>query len=55
MLDQTTFHGLFRAYVEIEGIEMGSQLHCLILKLGFDLNRFVRIALFDFYGKCGSV
>ncbi|XP_044493882.1 pentatricopeptide repeat-containing protein At2g46050, mitochondrial [Mangifera indica] len=54
-LDQITFNGLLRACVEIDDIEMGWQLHCFILKLGFDLNCFVSSALVDLYGKCGSV
>lgn len=54
-LDQITFNGLLRACVETDDIEMGWQLHCFILKLGFDLNCFVSSALVDLYGKCGSV
>ncbi|KAJ0054473.1 hypothetical protein Pint_00460 [Pistacia integerrima] len=54
-LDQITFNGLLRACVEINDIEMGWQLHCFIVKLGFDPNCFVSSALVDLYGKCGSV
>lgn len=54
-LDHITLNGLLRACIEVNDIEAGKQLHCLVGKMGFDLDRFVIAALVDFYGKCGFI
>ncbi|OAY36879.1 pentatricopeptide repeat-containing protein At4g21065 [Manihot esculenta] len=36
-------------------LQMGQDLHSLIVKLGFDTNIYVQNALINFYGCCGSV
>eukprot|EP00257_Ricinus_communis_P027862 XP_025015276.1 pentatricopeptide repeat-containing protein At2g46050, mitochondrial [Ricinus communis] len=51
--DPITLNVLFRACLELNGIEIGRQLHCLVVKLGFQLNCLVNSALVDLYGKCG--
>ncbi|XP_019459361.1 PREDICTED: pentatricopeptide repeat-containing protein At2g46050, mitochondrial-like [Lupinus angustifolius] len=53
--DDTTFNALFCVCAMFHDINMGVQLHCLTVKLGFDLDCFVRNALIGLYGKCGSV
>ncbi|KAF2291141.1 hypothetical protein GH714_020327 [Hevea brasiliensis] len=54
-LDPITLNGLLRACLELNNVEIGGQLHCFILKLGFELSCFVSSALVDLYGKCGLV
>ncbi|GAV79464.1 PPR domain-containing protein, partial [Cephalotus follicularis] len=54
-LDHITLNGLLRACVEINDVEVGRELHCLVVKLGFDSNCFVGSALIGFYAKCGLV
>ncbi|KAK3194765.1 hypothetical protein Dsin_026075 [Dipteronia sinensis] len=53
--DHITYNGLLRACVELDDIEVGKQLHCFIVKLGFVLNCFVSSSLVDLYGKCRLV
>ncbi|KAM1053194.1 hypothetical protein FF1_000694 [Malus domestica] len=53
--DDITINGLFRACIELNGVEIGRQLHCFLVKLGFDSNCFVGSALVDFYAKYGLV
>ncbi|KAK9138954.1 hypothetical protein Sjap_009548 [Stephania japonica] len=36
-------------------LELGEQMHCKILKIGFDRNRIVRSSLIDMYCKCGEM
>ncbi|KAH7513096.1 hypothetical protein FEM48_Zijuj12G0160200 [Ziziphus jujuba var. spinosa] len=53
--DNITFNGLIRTCIELNDIEIGRQLHCFIVKLGFDSNCFVVTALVDLYAKSGLV
>lgn len=53
--DDITFNALFRTCIELNDVESGKQLHCYIVKLGFDSNCFVSTALIDLYAKCGLV
>ncbi|XP_038681433.1 pentatricopeptide repeat-containing protein At2g46050, mitochondrial isoform X2 [Tripterygium wilfordii] len=53
--DHVSFNGLFRMCVELNHSEIGIQLHCLTVKLGFDSDCFAACALVDLYGKCGLV
>ncbi|OVA13980.1 Pentatricopeptide repeat [Macleaya cordata] len=53
--DYITFIGLLGASIELNNIEIGKQLHCFMIKLKFDSNRFVGSALVDLYGKFGLV
>ncbi|KAL3572028.1 hypothetical protein D5086_025932 [Populus alba] len=53
--DAITLNGLFRACLELNDVEIGRELHCFIVKLGFAVNSFVNSALVDLYGKCGLV
>ncbi|WJX92638.1 hypothetical protein P8452_74251 [Trifolium repens] len=53
--DYITFNGLICLCAEFHDIEMGIQLHCFIVKVGFDLDCFVACALVDLYAKCGFV
>ncbi|KAM5555406.1 pentatricopeptide repeat-containing protein [Rosa sericea] len=53
--DDITFNGLFRGCIELKDAEIGRQLHCFALKLGFDLSCFVGSALVGLYAKFGLV
>lgn len=54
-MDPITLNGLLRACLQLNNVEIGRQLHCFILKLGFELSCFVNSALIDLYGKFGLV
>ncbi|KAJ8748900.1 hypothetical protein K2173_013333 [Erythroxylum novogranatense] len=54
-LDSITVNGLLRLCIEVNDVVIGRQLHCLLIKLGFEFNCFVNAALIDFYGKCRLV
>lgn len=49
-----TFISSLNACRELNDIDGGIQMHCLIIKFGFSLNGFVGSALVDFYAKCCS-
>ncbi|GAB2279313.1 hypothetical protein Dimus_013956 [Dionaea muscipula] len=36
-------------------LDQGKQMHAIVMKLGLDLQKFVGVALINFYGKCGCV
>ena len=50
-----TLNGLLRASIELNDVGICRQLHCFILKSGFDSNCFVGSALVDSYAKFGLV
>ncbi|KAF3441526.1 hypothetical protein FNV43_RR15440 [Rhamnella rubrinervis] len=51
--DEITFNGLLRACVMLNDFALNRQLHCSIVKLGFDSNCFVITALVDLCAKSG--
>ncbi|XP_058223344.1 pentatricopeptide repeat-containing protein At2g46050, mitochondrial isoform X2 [Rhododendron vialii] len=53
--DCITFTSLLRVSIELDDVEIGRQLHCIIVKLGLCVNCFVSSALVDFYSKFGLV
>lgn len=53
--DHITFNGLICLCTQFNDIEMGVQLHCFTVKVGFDLDCFVGCALVGLYAKCGFV
>uniref|UniRef100_A0A2N9F0N1 DYW domain-containing protein n=1 Tax=Fagus sylvatica TaxID=28930 RepID=A0A2N9F0N1_FAGSY len=53
--DDITFNGLFRACIELDDFVISRQLHCFIVKVGFDMNSFVGSALVKLYATCGFV
>ncbi|KAK7292700.1 hypothetical protein RJT34_15552 [Clitoria ternatea] len=53
--DGTTFTGLIGVCAKFHDLDMGFQLHCFAVKLGFDLDCFVGSALVDLYTKNGLV
>ncbi|KAL6128679.1 hypothetical protein ACLB2K_072034 [Fragaria x ananassa] len=53
--DDITFNGLFRGCVESKDVEIGRQLHCFAVKLGFGLSCFVGSGIVGLYAKFGLV
>ncbi|CAN4111563.1 unnamed protein product [Withania somnifera] len=54
--DWVTYCGLLRICVGLkDGVWLGKELHCPMVKLGYDQNCFVGATLVDLYGKFGLV
>ncbi|CAK8560798.1 unnamed protein product [Lathyrus sativus] len=53
--DYITLNGLICLCAQFHDAEMGIQLHCFTVKVGFDLDCFIGCALVDLYAKCGFV
>lgn len=53
--DYITFTSLLHTSVELDDIEIGGQLHCVVVKSGWCVDRFVNSALVDLYAKFGLV
>lgn len=48
--------GLLKASSETHNVQFGKQVHCYVIKLGFDQeNVHVQSAVIDMYGKCGKI
>jgi pentatricopeptide repeat protein len=50
-----TFTSVLKACTGLEGLEMGQQVHGVIVKSGLQLNVFEGSALVDMYVKCGNM
>ncbi|GMY23592.1 pentatricopeptide repeat-containing protein At2g27610-like [Fagus crenata] len=50
---ERTFASVLGAFADTVDVEVGKQLHSLIIKLGFISFIFVSNAVLDFYSKCG--
>ncbi|GAY59668.1 hypothetical protein CUMW_196290 [Citrus unshiu] len=53
--DHITFNDVMGACTAMASLEMGTQLHCYIMKTGLALDVFVMNGLMDMYVKCGSL
>lgn len=53
--DFITFNSLIGSCIQLNDLDMGTQLHCSTVKLGLDLDCFVGSSLVDLYAKCGLV
>lgn len=53
--DHITFNNVMGACAEMASLEMGTQIHCYIMKTGLALDVFVMNGLIDMYIKCGSL
>ncbi|XVF59515.1 hypothetical protein PTKIN_Ptkin07bG0282100 [Pterospermum kingtungense] len=51
--NQFTFASAIQACSSMGDLYLGKQMHCLVLKVGLDINVFVSNALMDVYAKCG--
>ncbi|CAK7324227.1 unnamed protein product [Dovyalis caffra] len=54
-LDFFVFPLVFKVCSGLGSVELGRQLHGLVIKFQFCLNIYVSNALIDMYGKCGSL
>ncbi|MBA0624352.1 hypothetical protein Godav_009726 [Gossypium davidsonii] len=50
---ERTFSSILGAIADAENIELGNQLHTLIIKMGYSSFLVVRNSVLDFYSKCG--
>ncbi|KAK3138400.1 hypothetical protein QOZ80_5AG0368430 [Eleusine coracana subsp. coracana] len=50
-----TFVGVLNACSDMGALVMGKQAHGLIVKLGFEMQIYVKSALVDMYAKCGCI
>eukprot|EP01018_Ginkgo_biloba_P025063 Gb_18263 [translate_table: standard] len=53
--DEFTFGSVLKACASQVALEEGKQVHCQIIKMGFEQHVFLGSALVDMYSKCGSV
>lgn len=53
--NQFTMASVLQACATKEDLELGSQLHCHMIKAGLDSNVFPTNALMDVYAKCGKM
>ncbi|PRQ53236.1 putative tetratricopeptide-like helical domain, DYW domain-containing protein [Rosa chinensis] len=50
--DRTTSAVVLKACAVMEEVELGIQIHCVAVKMAFDIDVFTGSALADMYGKC---
>ncbi|XP_047959642.1 putative pentatricopeptide repeat-containing protein At5g13230, mitochondrial [Salvia hispanica] len=53
--NEFTLASILQACATKEDLELGSQAHCHMVKVGLDLNVFALNALMDVYAKCGNI
>ncbi|KAK7318641.1 hypothetical protein RJT34_03345 [Clitoria ternatea] len=53
--DDLTFVSLFTACASLASLEEGRQMHCLVIKHGFNSDLSVSNALVTMYSKCGGI
>lgn len=54
-VDFFTFTSILRATGTISALEVGKQVHCLVLKTGYTSNVYVQNALVSMYARCGKI
>ncbi|GMN30108.1 hypothetical protein TIFTF001_002684 [Ficus carica] len=53
--DHFTFPSVIKACAALGASRTGQEVHCVVLRTGFEKNVVVQTALVDFYAKCGCV
>ncbi|KAM5577471.1 pentatricopeptide repeat-containing protein [Rosa sericea] len=53
--NEYTLPSVIRACTQFGGVDQGAQVHCFVVKTGFDLEVFVGTSLIDFYVKMGDI
>eukprot|EP00249_Psilotum_nudum_P015985 c25607_g15_i1 orf=2-343(+) len=53
--NEATFVSVLKACAHLAALEQGKQIHCYIIKSGFESDIFVGSALIDMYMKSGTV
>lgn len=53
--NQYTYTSVLQSCAAIKGLHTGKQVHCHVIKVGFDSDVFVSNALIGVYAKCGKI
>ncbi|KAH7653155.1 Tetratricopeptide-like helical domain-containing protein [Dioscorea alata] len=53
--NQYTYPSILRTCTYVGALNLGEQIHTLIIKTGFELNVYVSSVLIDMYSKCGRL
>uniref|UniRef100_A0A7N0V2F2 DYW domain-containing protein n=1 Tax=Kalanchoe fedtschenkoi TaxID=63787 RepID=A0A7N0V2F2_KALFE len=53
--NQFTFASVLQSCATIQELDLGRQIHSLVLRFGLDVDIFVSNALTDMYSKCGDI
>ncbi|KAJ0974122.1 hypothetical protein J5N97_016087 [Dioscorea zingiberensis] len=53
--NQYTYPSILRTCTYVGALDLGEQIHTLIIKTGFELNVYVSSVLIDMYSKCGRL
>nr|UPT49724.1 pentatricopeptide repeat protein AaPPR1259 [Agave angustifolia] len=53
--NQFTFVGVLNACGDLTSLLEGKQIHAYLVKLGFELQVYIKSALVDMYAKCGNI
>ncbi|KAE8665146.1 CAB151 protein [Hibiscus syriacus] len=53
--DEFTFPCVIKGCAKLNALKEGKQIHGLVLKLGFGLDKFVQGSLVNLYSKCGEI
>ncbi|WOG81978.1 hypothetical protein DCAR_0101137 [Daucus carota subsp. sativus] len=53
--DQFTFAIVFSGCGRLGNVELGKQVHCNVVKMGYEFSQFCEGSLIDMYAKCGCV
>ncbi|KAK2987967.1 hypothetical protein RJ640_011230 [Escallonia rubra] len=54
-LDWIALVSVLGAYTDLDELKQGQSIHCCVIKLGFEFEADLRIALTALYAKCGQV
>ena len=55
VIDHYTFSAVLRSCSDLATLQLGQQVHVLVLKSGFEPNEFVASSLIFLYSKCGVI
>ncbi|THU72105.1 hypothetical protein C4D60_Mb04t08600 [Musa balbisiana] len=55
LLDQHSVVTVVNACTGLRDVDKGKQIHCLALKLGFELSVFTSASMINMYAKCGNI
>ncbi|KAL2536905.1 Pentatricopeptide repeat-containing protein [Forsythia ovata] len=51
--DQVSFSSVLSACANVQGVDMGTQVHGVVIKSGLEYLHYVKNSLMDMYAKCG--
>lgn len=53
--DEVSLASILSSCANVEGIELGKQMHCLSIKTGLETSLYAGSSLIDMYAKCGAI